>query len=88
LREHEVAVISLYPGLVRTERVLRGAEYFDMSNSESEQFTGRAVAAMAADVNIMDKSGTVQIAAALAEEYGFVDVDGTRPRQLSKENAS
>ncbi|MDQ2691077.1 MAG: SDR family NAD(P)-dependent oxidoreductase, partial [Chloroflexota bacterium] len=37
----KIAVISLYPGLVRTESVLRAAEYFDMSNSESPQFTGR-----------------------------------------------
>ena len=83
LREHDVAVISLYPGLVRTERVLRGAEYFDMSNAESEQFTGRAIAALAADSKVMEKSGSVQIAAALAEEYGFDDIDGKRPKPLS-----
>ena len=45
LREFGVAAISLYPGLVRTEGVLENAQYFDMSNSESPQFIGRAVAA-------------------------------------------
>jgi dehydrogenase/reductase SDR family member 1 len=33
LREHNVAV-SLYPGLVRTESVLRAADHFDLSTSE------------------------------------------------------
>jgi NAD(P)-dependent dehydrogenase (short-subunit alcohol dehydrogenase family) len=87
LREHGVAVVSLYPGLVRTERVMRGAEYFDMSNSESEQFSGRAVAALAADAEIMKRTGTVQVAAAVAEEFGFDDVDGKRPRPLTRDSA-
>ena len=34
LREHHVAVVSLYPGLVRTESVMKAADYFDLSNSE------------------------------------------------------
>jgi len=41
LRDHHVAAVSLYPGLVRTENVMRFAEYFDLSNSESPQFVGR-----------------------------------------------
>lgn len=83
LLEHGVAVVSLYPGLVRTERVMRGAEHFDMSNSESEQFSGRAVAALAGDAGIMLRSGTVQVVAAVAEEFGFADIDGKRPRPLT-----
>jgi hypothetical protein len=42
------AAVSLYPGLVRTEMVLLNAQYFDMSNSESPEFIGRAVAHLAA----------------------------------------
>jgi len=82
LREHNVAAISLYPGLVRTESVLRAAEHFDLSNSESPQFVGRAVAALAADPDIMRKSGQVLVAAELAVEYGFVDIDGRQPTSL------
>jgi len=82
LREHHVAAVSLYLGLVRTEGVMRAAEHFDLSNSESPQFIGRAVAALAADPNIMRKSGHVLVAAELAREYGFVDIDGTQPRSL------
>lgn len=40
---------------------------------------GRAVAALAADPQIMDKSGRWLVAAELAEEYGFTDIDGKRP---------
>jgi NAD(P)-dependent dehydrogenase (short-subunit alcohol dehydrogenase family) len=83
LRAHGVAVVSLYPGLVRTESVMRAAEYLDLSNSESAEFVGRAVAALAADPDVLRRSGEVLIAAALAREYGFTDLDGNTPRPLS-----
>ncbi|HZS46369.1 MAG TPA: SDR family NAD(P)-dependent oxidoreductase [Blastocatellia bacterium] len=83
LRKYNVAVISLYPGLVRTEKVMEAAQWLDMSNSESPQFIGRAVAALANDPNVMDKSGEVRVAAQLAEEYGFDDIDGKKPRPLT-----
>lgn len=83
LREHQVAVVSLYPGLVRTESVMKASEYFDLSNSESPQFVGRAVAALAADDQIMSKSGQILVSAALAQEYGFRDLDGKQPRAIT-----
>jgi NAD(P)-dependent dehydrogenase (short-subunit alcohol dehydrogenase family) len=83
LREHHVAAVSLYPGLVRTESVLKAAQYFDLSNSESPQFIGRAIAALASDPHLMQKSGQVLVAAALALEYGFTDIDGKQPRPLT-----
>jgi NAD(P)-dependent dehydrogenase (short-subunit alcohol dehydrogenase family) len=86
LRDYNVAVVSLYPGLVRTEKVMQAAAWLDLSNSESPQFIGRAVAALAADPKIMGKSGQVLVAAALAEEYGFTDVDGKQPRPLKLED--
>ena len=82
LRPHGVTVVSLYPGLVRTEAVL-AAGVFDLSNSESPQFLGRAVAALAADPEMMRWTGQVVVAAALAREYGFTDVDGASPRPLT-----
>jgi NAD(P)-dependent dehydrogenase (short-subunit alcohol dehydrogenase family) len=82
LREHGVAVVSLYPGIVRTEGVLKWADHIDLSNSESPQFVGRAVAALAADPNVLERTGQVLVAAELAEEYGFTDVDGAQPRSL------
>jgi dehydrogenase/reductase SDR family protein 1 len=83
LRDHNVAVISLYPGLVRTEKVMQAAEWLDLSNSESPQFVGRAVVALATDSNVLEKTGKVLVAASLAEEYGFTDIDGKKPRPLT-----
>jgi len=83
LRPHGVAVVSLYPGLVRTEKVMEAAAWLDMTNSESPEFIGRAVAALAADPDVMRYTGTVQVAASVAIEYGFKDVDGKAPRPLT-----
>jgi len=83
LKEHGVAVVALYPGLVRTEKVMEAAQWLDLSNSESPEFTGRAVIALAADADRLRHSGKVRIVADLAREYGFTDVDGARPRPLT-----
>ena len=80
---HGVAVVSLYPGLVRTEKIIAAAAYLDLSSSESPDFIGRAVAALAADPNVLRHSGRVLIAAALAQAYGVTDIDGKTPRPLS-----
>ncbi len=82
LREHGVAVLALMPGFVRTERVLmhmvseevKKAFRFDLS--ETPEYVGRAVAALACDPHVIRRSGTVAFVADLAREYGFTDVDG------------
>jgi NAD(P)-dependent dehydrogenase (short-subunit alcohol dehydrogenase family) len=83
LRKFNVVVISLYPGLVRTESIMKNAKHFDMSNSESPQFIGRVVAALATDPHIMKKSGKVLVAAQEALEYGIQDIDGKQPKPLT-----
>lgn len=83
LQAHHVAVVSIYPGLVRTEKVMQAAEWLDLSNSESPQFIGRAVVALASDPNVIEKTGRVLVAASLAQEYGFTDIDGKTPRALT-----
>jgi dehydrogenase/reductase SDR family protein 1 len=82
LQAHGVTVVSMYPGLVRTESVL-AARVFDLSNSESPEFIGRAVAALAADPAAARWNGRVVVAAALGREYGFSDIDGRQPAPLS-----
>ena len=82
LRPQGVAVVSLYPGLVRTEAVL-GAGVFDLSNSESPEFIGRAVHALSTDPNLLAQSGKTVVAADLSRQYGFTDVDGRTPRALT-----
>jgi len=83
LRLHGVAVVSLYPGMVRTEKVMEAAEWLDLSNSESPDFIGRAIAALAADPDVLRHSGKVLVAARVAQDYGFTDIDGKRPRPLT-----
>ncbi len=75
LKEKHIAVISLFPGLVRTEGVLLYAQYFDMTDSESPLFSGRAIAALAGDARIMQKSGQALWVKDLAKEYGFEDLE-------------
>lgn len=83
LKPHGVTVISLYPGLVRTEKIMEAAEYLDLTNSESPEFIGRAIAALAADPEVLRHTGKVLVAAALAKDYGFTDTDGKSPRPLT-----
>jgi dehydrogenase/reductase SDR family protein 1 len=82
LAPHGVSVVSLYPGLVRTEAIMAAAEFLDLSNSESPQFIGRAVHALAHDPATIGRSGQVLLAAQLGLEYGFNDLDGRQPRPL------
>jgi NAD(P)-dependent dehydrogenase (short-subunit alcohol dehydrogenase family) len=94
LEAHGVAVVSLWPGLVRTEIVELGARRtddgrsvldlpgegtFDLADAESPRFVGRGVVALATDPAVMQRSGTTPTVAALAEAYGFTDVDGRVP---------
>jgi dehydrogenase/reductase SDR family member 1 len=83
LQPHGVAVVSLYPGMVRTEKVMEAAAWLDLSNSESPEFIGRAIAALAADPDVLRHTGKVLVAAAVAIDYGFTDVDGKSPRPLT-----
>jgi len=89
LRPHGISVISLYPGLVRTEAVLEAAKFgvFKLDNSESPEFIGRVIAALAADPRLADRSGTVVVAAQAAIELGVKDVDGKQPQPLTLETA-
>ena len=82
LRPHNVTIVSLYPGLVKTEAVM-AAGVFDLSRAESPEFVGRAVAALASDPDVVRWSGQVVVAAALAHHYDFTDVDGARPPALT-----
>jgi len=86
LAQSGVTAVSLYPGLVRTEAVL-AAGVFDLSNSESPEFIGRAVAALASDPTVGRLNGKVLIAAEVVAEYGFTDVDGRQPRPIGVDEA-
>jgi dehydrogenase/reductase SDR family protein 1 len=75
LRPHDVAVVSLYPGLVRTEAVMVAAQgaWLDVSNGESPEFVGRVITALSRDPHVMERSGQVVIAAQIAKELNVFD---------------
>jgi NAD(P)-dependent dehydrogenase (short-subunit alcohol dehydrogenase family) len=86
LRRHGVAAVAVAPGFTRTERVLAAygadeAHWRDvpaLAATESPEYVGRAVVALATDPRVLDKSGRAFRAGELAAEYGFTDVDGRR----------
>jgi NAD(P)-dependent dehydrogenase (short-subunit alcohol dehydrogenase family) len=89
LRDQGVAVVSIWPGLVKSENRLVNAERqpdgrlllfgLDLTDAETPHFPGRAVVALAADREVMRRSGRSFWVAELAREYGFTDVDGRVP---------
>ena len=84
-RPHNVAVISIWMGLLLTERTQRvfdaePEKYADLvATAETPQFTGRVIDALARDPKRMDKSGGVLIGAELGAEYGLTDINGKLP---------
>jgi NAD(P)-dependent dehydrogenase (short-subunit alcohol dehydrogenase family) len=87
LRPHGVSSLAVSPGWMRTELVLAGHhtdeahwhERPELSRTESPHYVGRAVAALASDPKVFDKTGGVFTAGGLAREYGFTDIDGRQP---------
>lgn len=79
-----VTVLALAPGFMRTEAVLdtfdRGEkdwqEQPELSKTESPQYIGRAIVALATDTKVAEKSGGLYQVGNLAQEYGFTDYDG------------
>jgi NAD(P)-dependent dehydrogenase (short-subunit alcohol dehydrogenase family) len=96
-----VSIVSLWPGLVRTELLDLGATFdgdevyielpgegrFDLSGAESPRFLGRAVVALFGCEDIAERSGSAFSSAALARELGFTDLDGTIHEVLLRPDA-
>lgn len=87
LQKRRIAVVAVAPGWLRTETVLQMYKTDDQSahkipelqGSESTQYAGRAVVALATDSKVMEKTGRVLRTRELGPEYGFADVDGRHP---------
>jgi dehydrogenase/reductase SDR family protein 1 len=91
LRDENISVTSFYPGVVLTERTQRTVDSgvweknvgIPLENAETPRFTGRGVIAVATDQDDdMTKTGTFQVIAELAKEYGFTDEDGKQPPSI------
>jgi NAD(P)-dependent dehydrogenase (short-subunit alcohol dehydrogenase family) len=78
LEEHEIAALALTPGWVLAERMTGLADQ-QRAQTESPEYIGRAVAALASDPGIMRRTGQTLAVGNLAREYGFTDVDGRQP---------
>ena len=91
LRPHNVTALAVTPGFLRSEAML---EHFGVTEanwqdgarkdphfiaSETPYYVGRAVAALAADPRVLEKSGVAFSSWGLAKEYGFRDIDGRQP---------
>ncbi len=90
LAPHGGTAVALTPGWLRSEMMLEamgvgeanwreGANPHFAAISESPLFVGRAVAALAADPDVHRRNGGSFSSGELAREYGFTDVDGSRP---------
>lgn len=90
-RPSNVAVVAVSPGFLRSEAML---EHFGITeetwrdgieqdphfaHSETPYYLGRAVAALAADPEKMQHSGTATATWEMFERYGFTDLDGSQP---------
>jgi NAD(P)-dependent dehydrogenase (short-subunit alcohol dehydrogenase family) len=91
LAAHGVAAVAITPGFLRSETMLEhhkvteanwrdaGKQDPNFLESETPLFVGRAVAALAADSNVLARTGQLLCSWELAREYGFTDADGRRP---------
>jgi NAD(P)-dependent dehydrogenase (short-subunit alcohol dehydrogenase family) len=91
LQKHNVTALAVTPGFLRSEAML---DLFGVTESnwkdgaakdphfiasETPFFVGKAVACLAADPNVREKSGQTLSSWGLSDEYGFTDQDGSRP---------
>ena len=82
LGPHGVMTVAVWPSFVTTERLLAldPVEWnLDFDGAESPRFAGRGIAAILTDPERMTRNGRVYTSRALADEYGFTDVDGSLP---------
>ena len=91
LTQHRIAVLAITPGFLRSESMLdhlgvteanwrdAGKKDPNFLQSESPLFVGRAVAALAADPKVRDRTGTLVSSWELGRDYGLADYDGRRP---------
>ena len=78
VEDHEIAVLALTPGWVLAERMTDLAPS-QRAQTESVEYIGRAIAALATDPGVMRRSGHALAVGNLAREYGFTDIDGRQP---------
>ena len=91
LARRQIAIVVATPGFLRSESMLdrfkvteatwrdAGRRDRHFLESETPRFLGRGIAALAADPQLLKRSGAITSSWMLAREYGVVDADGRRP---------
>ncbi|MEU3625905.1 short-chain dehydrogenase [Amycolatopsis coloradensis] len=91
LEPHGGTAVAVTPGWLRSEAMLDAYQVTEdnwrdatkvqphFAISESPAFVGRAVAALAGDAEVARWNGKSVSSGALAKDYGFTDLDGSRP---------
>ena len=89
LKPDNIASISIWPGIVSTERIINLTHQSDNSNIldtfgdtknwETPFFIGRVIATLATKANIMDQTGKVCTVAEVAKKYNIIDENGNCP---------
>ena len=85
LKPHGVAAISLWMGMLKTERSTAAMEHNPEAyesfwdSAESAEFPGLVIDALYNQPDLMERTGQVLIGAEVAEELGLADVDGAQP---------
>lgn len=91
LKPHNITALAVTPGFLRSEEML---DHFSVTEenwrdgakkdphfiaSETPYFVGRAVAALAADPDVFQKTGKAFSSWGLSDEYHFTDINGEQP---------
>jgi len=93
LKKYGVATTSIYPGLVKTEANMQmvvdgtwgeASGNLDITKGETPAFSGKAVVALTAleKNSMMERTGRVEVVAELADEFGFLDEDDSKPPSI------
>ncbi len=91
LASHGITVMAVTPGFLRSESMLQhfgvtednwreaGKKDSNFLQSESPLFVGRAIAALAADPEVRERTGMLYGSWELGRDFGLSDYDGRRP---------
>jgi NAD(P)-dependent dehydrogenase (short-subunit alcohol dehydrogenase family) len=79
LRPYGIAALALDPGFMLTERAVaaHAVQTYSPNRVELLEYIGRSVAFLAADPQVMQKTGKVLKVGDLVQEYGFMELMGS-----------
>lgn len=92
LKPYGITACSIWPGYIKSEklaaqpdRVPPALAKLIAERGETPLFVGRAIASLAADPDVIARTGQILLASELAVDYGFTDVDGRVPPPPSRD---